>query len=79
VTLALQAAAVQEAQDGGRRGGVGGHVVGVGQGVVLELGEEEGGMDVRVAVVNVRVVGLSATRRPQGGHGMGASVLTQGS
>lgn len=75
----LQVAAVQKAQDGCRRGRVGGQVVGVAQGVILKLREEKRGVNVRVAVVNLRVVGLGAARRPERGHGVGTGVFAQGS
>lgn len=47
--------------------------------MVLKLREEKRGVNVRVAVVNLRVVGLGAARRSERGHRMRTGVLAQGS
>lgn len=53
----------------------------VGQGMVLELGEEEGGVDMGVAMrvammVDMRVLVLATS--PERGHGVGPGILAQG-
>lgn len=72
----LKAPTIQEAQNSGSSGGVCGKVVRVSEGVVLKLGEEEGGVDMGVAVVDLWVVrwGSAWTER---GHGMGPGVFAQ--
>lgn len=72
----LKAPTVQEAQDGCSGSSVGGKVVRVGEGMILKLGEEEGGVNVGVSVVDLRVVRWG-TARPERRHGMGPSVFTQ--
>lgn len=73
----LQAATIQEAKDGCRRGGISGQVMGVCQSVVLELRQEEGRVNVGVSVVHLGMVRLGSTRCPQRRHGVGAGVFTQ--
>lgn len=72
----FEAATIQEAQNGCSGSSVCGEVVRVGEGMVLKLGKEEGGVNVGVSVVNLRVV-RRGTTHPERGHGMGPSVFTQ--
>ena len=48
------------------------------QGMVLELRQEEGGMNMGVSMVDMGVVCLGTACHPEGGHGVGPSILTQG-